>query len=96
MLPLAEEEAARLLAAVPADKRAECWWIVRPDRMPVAGKAGGGVVLLSEIRLTRRLGRALAASGISPLLDACDAVFARHRVRLSRLVPDGPAPRRYP
>jgi hypothetical protein len=30
------------------------------------------------------------------LVDALDKVVARHRSRLGRLVPEGPAPRRYP
>jgi hypothetical protein len=81
---------------VPENRRTECWWIVRRDAMPVAGKAGGGIVLLTEIRLTRWLGRVLGVLGLSPLIDALDALIARHRVRLSRFVPDGPAPRRYP
>ena len=45
------------LATVPENRRTESWWIVRRDGMPVAGKSGAGIVLLTELPLTRRLGR---------------------------------------
>lgn len=63
---------------------------------PIAGDAGGAVALFSEVRLTQPLGRALRTLHASALLDALDKVVARHRSRLGRLVPEGPAPRRYP
>jgi hypothetical protein len=90
------EEADDLLATAPTTRRTECWWIVGRDQIPVAGRRGGGIVLLTELRLTRWPGRVLAACGLSPLIDALDARIARCRSRLSRLVPDGPAPRRHP
>jgi len=96
LLPLSEEGAARLLAPVPENRRTESWWIVRRDGMPVAGKSGAGIVLLTELQGTRRLGRVLGVIGVSPFIDALDGLFARYRGRLSRFVPDGPAPQRYP
>ena len=96
ILPLADEEAGRLLDAVPESRRTESWWVVRCDGIPIASKRGAGMVLITEIRLTRPLGRGLRAIGLSRFVDALDALVARHRGRLSRLVPDGPAPRRYP
>ena len=82
-----------MLAGVPEDARFKCWWLVLRDGTPIAGDAGGGVVLLAEVRLTRPVGRALRASA---LIDALDRVVARHRLRLGHFVPDGDAPRRYP
>jgi predicted DCC family thiol-disulfide oxidoreductase YuxK len=96
LLPLADEKAARLLDAVPEKRRAESWWVVRRNGMPVAGDCGGGVVLLTEIPFTRFLGFICDVIGLSPLIDVLDVFVARHRGRLSRFVPDGPAPRRYP
>jgi hypothetical protein len=81
---------------VPEKERRECWWLVLRDGTPVPGDGGGGVVLLTELRLTRTLGRVLAGTRASPLVDALDKLLARHRRRLGRFVPDGPAPRRYP
>jgi hypothetical protein len=66
------------------------------DGTPVAGDGGAGVLLLSELRLTRPLGWLLRVSGASRLVDALDVRVSRHRGRLGRLVPDGPAPRRFP
>jgi len=96
LLPLADDEAKRLLATIPEEERGECWWLVRIDGTPVAGDGGGGVELLSELRVTRPLGVLLRALRLSSLVDAGDKVLARYRKALSRIVPDGPAPRRYP
>jgi predicted DCC family thiol-disulfide oxidoreductase YuxK len=96
LLPLTDQRAGRLLATVPENRRTESWWIVRRDGMPAAGKSGAGIVLLTELPLTRRLGRVLGAIGLSALIDALDGFFARYRGRLSQFVPDGPAPQRYP
>ena len=96
LLPLGDEEAGRLLASVPEDKRGECWWLVLRDGTAVEGDLGAGVMLLVEIRLTRPLGRALRAMRLSPVIDAFDRALARNRARLGRFVPEGPAPRRYP
>jgi hypothetical protein len=57
-----------------------------------AGASGAGA-LFAEARLTRPLGRVLRMLHASALLDALDKVVARHR---GRLMPEGPAPRRYP
>jgi hypothetical protein len=96
LLPLADDEANRLLVSVPEEARGECWWLVLRDGTPVAGDQGGGVALLAELRLTRLLGRLLRAAHASRLIDALDKLLARHRARLGRFVPEGPAPRRYP
>jgi hypothetical protein len=96
MLPLADEEAGRLLASVAPARRTECWWLVLREGTPVAGNRGGGVRLLIELDATRPLGHAVRALRMSGLVDALDNLVARHRTRLGRLVPDGPAPRRNP
>ncbi len=67
LLPLGDEEAGRLLASVPDEKRGECWWLELRDGTTVAGDEGGGVMLLAEVRLTRPLGRALRAVRLSPV-----------------------------
>jgi hypothetical protein len=96
LLPVADEEASHLLASVPEEARGECWWLVLPDGSLLPGDAGGGVALFVAVGLTRPLGRVLRAVRASALLDELDKVVARHRGRLGRLVPEGPAPRRYP
>jgi hypothetical protein len=96
LLPLADAEVARLLAPVPEDVRNESSWLVHRDGAPVRLEAGGAVQLLAELRLTRRLARALEAVGASRLPDATVRLVSRHRTQLGRFVPDGPAPRRYP
>jgi hypothetical protein len=85
-----------LLASVPEEARGECWWLVLRDRTLVPGDDGGGVALFGEVALTRPLGHALRAIRASSLVDRLDKLVARHRGGLGRLVPEGPAPRRYP
>ena len=53
-------------------------------------------MLFGEVKLTRPVARALGALHASGLVDALDKVAARNRGRLGRLVPEGPAPRRFP
>ena len=96
LLPLGDAEAVQLLASVPEDRRSKCWWIVLHDGTLVAGDDGGGVSLLVEIQVTRRIGLALRRLRLSPIIDALDNLLARHRGRLSRVVPDGSGPWRYP
>lgn len=93
---LEDDEAARLLASVPEQARDERWWLVLRDGRALPGDGGAALPLLAELRTTRTLGRALDALKAGPALDRLDALVARHRTRLGRLVPDGPAPRRHP
>ena len=96
LLPLEDTEAGSLLAAVPRSVRNGRWWLVRRDGAALPGDGGAGVVLLEELRVTHRVGRILRTSQASTLVDGLDALIARHRSRIGRFVPDGPAPRRYP
>jgi len=89
-------DAARLLADIPEEARDECWWLVLRDGTLVPGDAGGGVALFAEVRLTRPIVRALRALHLVSPIDALDKFVARHRGGLGRLVPDGPAPCRFP
>jgi hypothetical protein len=46
--------------------------------------------------MTHHIGRLLAVFHLSPVVDALDRRFAVWRKWLSRFVPDGSAPRRFP
>ena len=81
---------------MPEEARGECWWLVLRDGTLVPGDQGGGVAVLSEVRLARPLGRALAVLHAAPLVNALDKLVARHRGRLGKLVPDREPVRRYP
>jgi hypothetical protein len=85
-----------LLASIPEAARDECWWLVLRDGTPIQGDAGGAVALLSHLRLTRPVGLAFRSLRAGAFLDALDKLVARHRGRLGRFVPEGPAPRRFP
>jgi hypothetical protein len=96
MLALSDEAIETLLAEIPQEKRMLSWWLVLPDGNALPGDGGGGVVLLSEISSTHWLGGLLARLRLSPMVDRLDLFVARRRGRLSRYVPDVPAPHRYP
>ena len=59
------------------------------------GTGAGAVELLAALRRTRPAARVLARAPEAPL-EAVYHAIARNRSRLGRLVPDGPAPRRFP
>lgn len=96
LLPLADEEALRFLESVPEERRNECWWVVRRDGTLVAGDDGGGVALMIELQIMRPIGLVLRALKLTLVIDVLDKLLARLRGQLSRFVPEGSAPRRYP
>jgi predicted DCC family thiol-disulfide oxidoreductase YuxK len=96
LLSLGEEEAPPLLASVPRAEHDQRWWLVRRDGTVVPGDGGGGIELLTELRLTRPLGRALQALRATRLVGGLNRRVSRSRSRVGRFVPEGPAPRRYP
>ena len=89
-----DEEAARLLEALAEDEQFASWHLALSDGTLV-GYGTGGVELLRSMPLTRRAGRLFAAVP-DRLLDAAYGLVARHRDLLGRLVPDRPAPKRFP
>ena len=91
---MGDEEAAPLLERLPADERFASWHLALSDGS-VVGYGTGGVELLRSMRLTRPAGRLFAAVP-DRLLDAAYGLVARHRGLLGRVVPNGPAPKRFP
>jgi predicted DCC family thiol-disulfide oxidoreductase YuxK len=94
VLPLQDEEAGGLLDELPPEERLASWRLVRPDGS-LAGHGAGLSELLGSMWLTRAVGRAVSLVP-DQALDTLYAQAARRRGRLGRLVPRGPAPRRYP
>ena len=94
VLSLQDEEAARLLDGLSSEERLASWRLVRPDGS-LAGHGAGLSELLGSMWLTRAVGRAVSLVP-DQALDTLYAQAARRRGRLGRLVPRGPAPRRFP
>ena len=94
VLPLQDEEAPLLLHALSPEERLASWRLVRRDGS-LAGYGAGLSELLGSMWLTRALGRAVSVVP-DRALDALYEQTARRRGRLGRVVPRGPAPRRYP
>ena len=85
LLPFDHAEAMLLLADVPDDARTGSMHLVDSD----GGRFSRGAALT---RLITHLG----APGTARVLGHAYEPIARHRCRLGRFVPNGPAPRRYP
>ena len=94
LLPLQDDKASSFLADLPESERRATWRLVFGDGSRT-GYGRGVVELLRAMRLPRPAARAVGA--LPPrVLDDLYGLVARNRGRLGRLVPDGPAPRRYP
>lgn len=94
VLPLQDAGSKELLEKLPPEERFATWRLARPDGALV-GYGAGAPELLRAMRLTRPLGRALAAIP-DRFLDSAYRLVARNRGILGRFTPDGAAPRRFP
>ena len=94
VLPLQDDEARSFLQQLPTAERLASWRLVRRDGS-LAAYGAGLSELLGSMWLTRALGRAVSVVP-DRVLDTLYEQAARRRGRLGRLVPRGPAPRRYP
>lgn len=93
LLSLQDDAATPLLAALPASERYDTWRLARPDGA-LSGYGTGMRELVEIMRLTRLAW--LLRRAPDRVLDTAYGVVARNGGRLGRLVPGGPAPRRYP
>ena len=94
MLPMRDPEAAALLSALPEDEWYGTWHLVRRDGS-LTGAGAGLVDLLDALRWARPAA-AVVARIPERALEWLYVLIARNRSRLGRVVPDGPAPRRFP
>jgi predicted DCC family thiol-disulfide oxidoreductase YuxK len=95
LLGLEDDAAEPLLEDVSSTERRTSLRLVLPGgRLLSAGAATLGV--LEQLPATRPLARSVALLHADPVAEALYALVAHNRDRLGRLVPDGPAPRRYP
>jgi len=92
MLPLEDESAGVLLAPLPEDERFASWHLVRPDGS-ISSRGAAGIGLLDALGLRRA---ASAASRLEGPVERLYSLVAEHRDKLGRVVPDGPAPLRFP
>jgi predicted DCC family thiol-disulfide oxidoreductase YuxK len=92
LLPLADEAADPLLATMPEDERLGSWHLVRTGGR-IVSRGAAGIELLEVLGHERP---ACAARRAEPLAERAYTLVARHRDRLGALVPNGPAPRRFP
>ncbi len=92
LLPLDEPEAAVLLASIPEHERYASWHLLHPGgRISSRGAAGVDLLYTLGCRwVAHAVGRAAGPA------ERLYTVVAEHRDQLGRLVPDGPAPRRFP
>jgi len=92
LLALEDAAAASLLEQLPDDERFASWHLVRPDGR-VASRGAAAVELLEALG---HPGLSRAAAHAARPIERLYGFVARHRDKLGPLVPDGPAPRRFP
>ena len=94
LLPFDDPEAAGYSGGEDSEFRKH-WHLIEPDgRDLIRGDAG--VALLEHLAPLRKAGSLLRRFGLTPLVAAIDLVLDAARPYLSRVTPDGPAPRRPP
>lgn len=91
-MPLTDPEAEVLLAPIPERERLSSWHLVHPDSR-YSSRGSAGIDLVASLGYRRVW--ATAARFAGPL-ERLYAIVAAHRDKLGRVVPDGPAPRRFP
>jgi hypothetical protein len=92
LLPFDALEAAELLAPIPSHEQFSSWHLVHPDGR-YASRGAAGIELLEALGHTRA---AALAGRFRESAERLYALVAAHRDTLGRLVPHGPAPRRFP
>lgn len=76
---------------MPEQERLSSWHLVQPEG-GYSSRASAGIDLLAALEHSRLAATAARCAGP---LDRLYGVVAEHRNELGRLVPDGPAPRRF-
>lgn len=88
-------EAAPYVEGIPEDELYADWHLIEPNGERLVG-GHAGIAMLEHIRLTRPLGLLLRWARLYAVVGAIDRFLKERRPRLSRLVPDVPAPHRPP
>jgi hypothetical protein len=94
VLPIDDADAEPLLAGLSEEERNESWRLALADGRLV-GYGRGLVELARATRLTRPASRLLERIP-ADVLDRLYGVLSNQRDKLAHVVPDGPAPRRFP
>jgi hypothetical protein len=94
ILPIDDADADPLLTGLSDDERNESWRLALADGRLV-GYGRGLVELARATRLTRPLSRLLERVS-AERLDRLYGALSDRRDKLAHVVPDGPAPRRFP
>ena len=91
-MPLADDASAELLGPLSEEERFASWHLVRRGGR-IASRGAAGAELLEALG-HERLARALRGAG--PVVECAYSAVAGSRHVLGRLMPGGPAPRRFP
>ena len=81
-----------LVAPLAEDERYASWHLVRQDGS-ISSRGAAGIDLLDALGPARA---ARAAQRLEGPVERLYSLVAEHRDKLGHLVPDGPAPRRFP
>jgi hypothetical protein len=92
LLPFGDDAADMLLASLPEGEKFASWHLARPGGR-ISSRGNAGVDLLHALGYERP---ARAVSRFEGSIERLYRLVAENRDKLGRLVPDGPAPRRFP
>jgi hypothetical protein len=95
MLPFDDPEAARFVVFLTEEQLKFSWQLIERDGTRLT-KGPAAVRLMQHLRPTRWLGRCCRPRALTWLVGLIDHVISVSRPRLSRFVPKGPGPRRWP
>ena len=95
ILPFDAPEAAQFVVFLTEEQLRYSWQLIERDGTRLT-RGPAAVRLMELLRPTRRLGRLCRLRPLTRLVGAVDHLISVSRPRLSRLVPRGPGPRRWP
>ena len=95
ILPFDDPEAARFVVFLTEEQVKYSWQLIECGGTRLV-KVPAAVRLLQLLKPTRWLGKLCRARPLTRLVGVIDHLICVNRPRLSRLVPKGPGPRRWP
>ncbi len=95
ILPFDDPEAARFVVFLTEEQLKSSWQLIECDGTRLT-KGPAAVRLMELLAPTRRLGRLCRPRPLTRLVGVIDHLVNLARPQLSRIVPRGPGPRRWP
>lgn len=95
MLSFADPEAARFVVFLTEEQVRYSWQLIEPQGARLT-KGAAAVRLMQILKPTRWIGKLCSPRPLTWLVGAFDHLISISRPKLSKIVPKGPGPRRWP